>query len=147
MARGRPGPGEGPHGEAQQLPAELRLRKLHGVDSTGELRGRSGHTGARGHSRAAHGGRQRLRARKSAVSTVEAERRVPESLTAPVEGRTAGRRADRQNRRRNPADRAAVRGGERGGGHGFRSVWPVSCARSRERKRDTRGGVFGLRTF
>ena len=62
--RGSPAEQGGPHGR-RGSPAELRLRKLHGVDTAGgELRGRSGHAGARGHSRAAHGGRQRLRARK-----------------------------------------------------------------------------------
>ena len=113
-----------PHGR-RGSPAELRLRKLHGVDTAGgELRGRSGHAGARGHSRAAHGGRQRLRARKERGIHGRGRAKGTRKPDRARRGRTAGRRADRQKRRRNPADRAAVRGGERGGGHGFRSVRP-----------------------
>ena len=114
----------GPHG-GRGSPAELRLRKLHGVDTAGgELRGRSGHAGARGHSRAAHGGRQRLRARKERGIHGRGRAKGTRKPDRARRGRTAGRRADRQKRRRNPADRAAVRGGERGGGHGFRFVRP-----------------------
>ncbi len=84
---------------------------------------------------------------KSAVSTVEAERRVPESLTAPVEeGQQVGELIVR-NGGETLLTVPLCAAGERGGGHGFSICSAVSCARSREQERDTRGGVFGMRTF